>query len=489
MGCVESVGIMWITMDLGVDNIKLDTTEVLEGTQWDACLKDLETSLNKQSFASWFSPLQFCSNENDVLTLSAPNKFHIEFIEFNYWDTLSPIIDKHFPANKKVQFIINTVRQAERKAQESNTADILLPNLPATPKAQNLPKPPQPDVYSTFNSRFTFEEFVEGPHNQFAKVAASSVSENPGRSYNPLFIYGGTGLGKTHLLQAVGNRAYARNPYARVIYVSIDTFMRDFIDAIQNNKKNDFSLLYKQADILLVDDVQFLKSREGTQEQFFHIFNDLLQRDKQIVITSDKPPKELEGLEERLVSRFLSGLMVDVQAPDFESRIAILQHKTLIENLDIPYEVIEFIAQNISSNIRELEGTLTTMLARSSLNHIDITLGLAKSVLMDIKGVKRDRIISIDTVQKVVTRYYKVTENEIIGKGRRKEVALARQVMMYLCRELCNASLKTIGLRLGGRDHTTVMYGVREIGKRTRANEAFKKEVALITQQIEFEGD
>jgi chromosomal replication initiator protein len=265
--------------------------------------------------------------------------------------------------------------------------------------------------------------------------------------------------------------------------------MRDFIDAIQNNKKNDFSLLYKQADILLVDDVQFLKSREGTQEQFFHIFNDLLQRDKQIVITSDRPPKELEGLEERLVSRFLSGLMVDVQAPDLESRIAILQHKTMMENLDIPYEVVEFIAQNISSNIRELEGTLTTMLARSSLNHIDITLGLAKSVLMDMKGVKRDRIISIDTVQKVVTRYYKVSENEIIGKGRRKEVALARQVMMYLCRDLCNASLKTIGLRLGGRDHTTVMYGVREIAKRTRNDEAFKKEVALITQQIEFEGD
>ncbi|MEA2077515.1 MAG: chromosomal replication initiator protein DnaA [Candidatus Marinimicrobia bacterium] len=471
-----------------MDNIRLDTTLALEGTQWNACLQDLEASLNPQSFSSWFSPLRFCSNENDVLTLAAPNKFHIEFIEYNYWDTLSPIIDKHFPANKKVQFIINTRLQAEKEPIKSNS-DALRQTGIDTPPPISKPEPPKPDVYSTFNSRFTFEEFVEGPHNQFAKVAASSVSENPGRSYNPLFIYGGTGLGKTHLLQAIGNRAYARNPYARVIYVSIDTFMRDFIDAIQNNKKNDFSFLYKQADILLVDDVQFLKSREGTQEQFFHIFNDLLQRDKQIVITSDRPPKELEGLEERLVSRFLSGLMVDVQAPDLESRIALLQHKTLVENLDIPYEVVEFVAQNISSNIRELEGTLTTMLARSSLSHMDITLGLAKSVLMDMKGVKRDRIISIDTVQKVVTRYYKVTENEIIGKGRRKEVALARQVMMYLCREMCNASLKTIGLRLGGRDHTTVMYGVREIGKRTRNNEAFKKEVALITQQIEFEGD
>ncbi len=479
---------MWITMDMDVDNIEFNANAVQEEMQWGACLKDLEASLNPQSFSSWFSPLQFCSNENDVLTLAAPNKFHIEFIEYNYWDTLSPIIDKYFPANKKVQFIINTRLQAEVEPLKSGN-DALHQSGADVTGPISKPQPPKPDVYSTFNSRFTFEEFVEGPHNQFAKVAASSVSENPGRSYNPLFIYGGTGLGKTHLLQAIGNRAYARNPYARVIYVSIDTFMRDFIDAIQNNKKNDFSLLYKQADILLVDDVQFLKSREGTQEQFFHIFNDLLQRDKQIVITSDRPPKELEGLEERLVSRFLSGLMVDVQAPDFESRIAILQHKTIMENLDIPYEVIEFVAQNVSSNIRELEGTLTTMLARSSLNHMDISLGLAKSVLMDMKGVKRDRIISIDTVQKVVTRYYKVTENEIIGKGRRKEVALARQVMMYLCRELCNASLKTIGLRLGGRDHTTVMYGVREIGKRTRNNESFKKEVALVTQQIEFEGD
>jgi chromosomal replication initiator protein len=470
-----------------VDNLNINVNAG-EGMKWEACLEDLKTSLTTQSFSSWFSPLQFCSNENDVLTLAAPNKFHIEFIEYNYWDTLSPIIDKHFPANKKVQFIINSGLQTERSINAGETPALNKAN-PSLAPVTSKPEPPKPDIYSTFNSRFTFEEFVEGPHNQFAKVAASSVSENPGRTYNPLFIYGGTGLGKTHLLQAIGNRAYARNPYARVIYVSIDTFMRDFIDAIQNNKKNDFSLLYKQADILLVDDVQFLKSREGTQEQFFHIFNDLLQRDKQIVITSDRPPKELEGLEERLVSRFLSGLMVDVQAPDLESRIAILQHKTMMENLDIPYEVVEFIAQNISSNIRELEGTLTTMLARSSLNHIDITLGLAKSVLMDMKGVKRDRIISIDTVQKVVTRYYKVSENEIIGKGRRKEVALARQVMMYLCRDLCNASLKTIGLRLGGRDHTTVMYGVREIAKRTRNDEAFKKEVALITQQIEFEGD
>lgn len=475
-------------MDLDVDNLDTEIYAT-EGLQWEACLEDLKTSLNAQSFSSWFSPLQFCGNENNVLTLAAPNKFHIEFIEYNYWDTLSPIIDKHFPSNKKVQFIINAGLQTDRDEIKPESGSNNVASERPAPGAIPRPEPPKPDIYSTFNSRFTFEEFVEGPHNQFAKVAASSVSENPGRSYNPLFIYGGTGLGKTHLLQAIGNRAYSRNPYSRIIYVSIDTFMRDFIDAIQNNKKNDFSLLYKQADILLVDDVQFLRSREGTQEQFFHIFNDLLQRDKQIVITSDRPPKELEGLEERLVSRFLSGLMVDVQAPDLESRIAILQHKTMIENLDIPYEVIEFIAQNISSNIRELEGTLTTMLARSSLNHMDITLGLAKSVLMDMKGVKKDRIISIDTVQRVVTRYYKVSENEIIGKGRRKEVALARQVMMYLCREMCDASLKTIGLRLGGRDHTTVMYGVREIGKRTRSDNAFKKEVELITQQIEFEGD
>jgi chromosomal replication initiator protein len=477
---------MWITSDRDVDNITPNHNVESGEMRWTACLRDLQAALNPQSFSSWFSPLQFCSNENNVLTLAAPNKFHIEFIEYNYWNTLSPVIDKYFPSNKKVQFIINSnlLGRTESPAPASDKP------APGVSRPEAIRKKPLPnDFYSTFNSRFTFEEFVEGPHNQFAKVAASSVSENPGRSYNPLFIYGGTGLGKTHLLQAIGNRVRARDPYARAMYVSIDTFMRDFIDAIQNNKKNDFASLYKQADILLVDDVQFLKSREGTQEQFFHIFNDLLQRDRQIVITSDRPPKELEGLEERLVSRFLSGLMVDIQAPDFESRIAILQHKTLVENLDIPYEVIEFIAQNVHSNIRELEGCLTTMLARSSLNHIDITLGLAKSVLMDMKGVRRDRIISIDTVQKVVTRYYKVSVNEIIGKGRRKEVALARQVMMYLCRELCNASLKTIGLRLGGRDHTTVMYGVREIGRRIREEEAFKKEVSLLTQQIEFEGD
>ncbi|MFA6793504.1 MAG: DnaA/Hda family protein, partial [Candidatus Neomarinimicrobiota bacterium] len=259
-------------------------------------MRDLEGELNPQSFSSWFIPLQYCSDENDILTLAAPNKFHIEFIEYNYWKTLAPIIEKYFPSNRKVQFVINRnlqpqTEKIEAKAVESAAAPVTAP----------LRKAMTEDYYSTFNSRYTFEEFVEGPHNQFAKVAASSVSENPGRSYNPLFIYGGTGLGKTHLLQAIGNRVRVRDPYSRVMYVSIDTFMRDFIDAIKNNSKNDFSLLYKQADILLVDDVQFLRSREGTQEQFFHIFNDLLQRDKQIVITSDRPPKELEGLEERLV--------------------------------------------------------------------------------------------------------------------------------------------------------------------------------------------
>ncbi len=467
-----------------MDNYRLEESGAKGEFQWNACLKDLEDTLNPQSFSSWFLPLQYCSDDNDVLTLAAPNKFHIEFIEYNYWKTLAPIIEKHFPSNRKVQFIIN--RNLQEQAAKIDVE--MLSNTPAPAPTQKKPKIEQ-DYYSTFNSRYTFDDFVEGPHNQFAKVAASSVSENPGTSYNPLFIYGGTGLGKTHLLQAIGNRVRERDPYSRVMYVSIDTFMRDFIDAIKNNKKNDFSLLYRQADILLVDDVQFLRLREGTQEQFFHIFNDLLQRDKQIVITSDRPPKELEGLEERLVSRFLSGLMVDVQAPDLESRIAILQHKIMSENLDIPYEIIEFIAQNIHSNIRELEGALTTMLARSSLSHTDVSLGLAKSVLMDIKGVKRNRIISIDTVQNVVTRYYKISPNEIIGPGRRKEVAQARQVMMYLCRNLCDASLKTIGLRLGGRDHTTIIYGVREIARRSREDSGFKKELDLITQQIEFEGD
>lgn len=458
--------------------------------RWEACLNDLQQSLNNRSYSSWILPLKYRGDENSVLTLAAPNKFHIEFIQFNYMDVISSTICKYFPESQKIQFVINEEITASPQIQGSDLSKntqsgIQLPsqNISTAPKARAR------DSYSTFSSKYTFESFVEGPHNQFAKVAAYTVADNPGKTYNPLFIYGGTGLGKTHLLQAVGNRIQQRRPNARIIYVSIDTFMRDFIESIQNNSRSTFSTLYEQADVLLVDDVHFLKSREGTQEQFFHIFNHLLQRDRQIVITSDRPPKELEGMEERLVSRFLSGLMVDVQAPDLESRIAILQHKTQSENLDIPYETIEFLAQNISSNIRELEGALTTLLARCSLNHMDVNLSLAKQVLMDIKGVQRNRIISIDTIQQVVARYYKVTENELIGKSRRKDVAFARQVMMYLCREMCDASLKTIGLRLGGRDHTTVMYGAREIGKKSKTQDQFRKELTLIQQQIEMEGD
>ena len=334
------------------------------------------------------------------------------------------------------------------------------------------------------NPRYTFETFVKGTSNQFALAAAQRVAETPGRSYNPLFIYGSAGLGKTHLLHAIGHYAMHLKPRTKVRYVSSEEFTNDFINAIQNNKTADFQAQYRDVDILLVDDIQFLQGKDQTQEAFFHTFNNLHDHNKQVVITSDLRPKQLEGFEERMLSRFEWGLITDIQAPEFETRVAILRKKAAVERIEIPDEVIEFMASRISSNIRELEGTLIRVTAFANLNRQPIDMELIQTVLKDSFSISEDTRISPQEIIAATASYYKITQEQITGSGRQAAIALARQIAMHICRELTDLSLPKIGTHFGNRDHTTVMYATKKISTQMREKRYIYNQVSEIIVKI-----
>lgn len=459
---------------------------------WDLSLKDIKQSIPEHTYQAWFQSLEPVSFDNGVFKINVPNTFHFEWLETNYKDMIVNVLKKQVKDDIKLQFLIKKIENDDINDQdkdENNSSNNSNSNVRQENNFFSMGNKYVDRNKSTqLNNRYTFDNFVEGPNNQFSKVASRAVAESPGNTaFNPLLIYGGTGLGKTHLLQAIGNMVINDDPNKIVIYVSSEKFMVDFIAAIRNNKMNKFGDMYRKADILLVDDIQFFGSKESTQEQFFHTFNELYQKGKQIVITADRTPKELNGIEERLVSRFLSGLMVDIQPPDYESRIAILQKKANMDDLLIPEEILDFIAKNITSNVRELEGAMTKIFAYSSLTHTDITLALAKKVTGDILSVKKNNVVSFEAILKTVTEYYNLSENEIIGKSRVKEIAFARQIVMYLSRKLSGSSLKTIGMKLGGRDHTTVIHGYNMIEKKIKKEKKFKKDISTIKNQIDFE--
>ncbi len=337
------------------------------------------------------------------------------------------------------------------------------------------------DRGSKLSGRYVFNTFVEGPNNQFARAAALSVAKSPGQtSFNPLLIYGGVGLGKTHLMQAIGNQVLSKQINAKVKYTTSEKFTTDFVSAIKSNKTSEFSSRYRECDVLLLDDAQFLQKKEQTQEQFFHTFNELYQRGKQIVLTTDRHPSELYGLKDRLVSRFQSGLTVDIQKPNLETRIAILQSKAEQDSLDIPDEITEFIARNIKDNIRVMEGALVKLLAYSSLFHIPITLDLASKVLKETLGRDDIKVLNIEDIIRGVSGATNVSENKLISRGRTMEVAQARQIAMYLCRELVGTSLGDIGMHFGGRDHSTVIHACRNIEKKMAIDSTFNIKVQSV---------
>lgn len=442
---------------------------------WSKCLEQIKERVPSQTFETWFKPIIPVQYEDHKLTVQVPSRFFYEWIENHYGNLVNAVL-KQITGNGA--HLAYSVIFSEESVPETMPAPVSGERRPYSDGQQN----------NTFlNARYTFDNFVEGDNNQFARAAALAVAEAPGAtSFNPLVIYGGVGLGKTHLAQAIGNKAIAENGARKVLYTSSEKFTIEFINSIKNNKTTEFSEHYRNVDLLMVDDVQFFQKKESTQEQFFHTFNALYQSGKQIVLTSDRAPKELSGMEERLLSRFQAGLIADIQPPNLETRIAILQHKAQEDEIDIPYNILEFLAMNIKSNVRELEGSLIRLLAFSSLSNTDITIDLAKKVLHDIVGSAGSSTMSIDDIQRITGETMDVDNSALIGKGRKMEVAHARQIAMFLCRELTSSSLKTIGLHFGGRDHSTVVHACKVIEKRMEEDEALANQVRNIQHKIEI---
>lgn len=397
----------------------------------------------------------------DTLYLEVPNDLTREMIN-----------QKARPA------IVDAISSTPENGGAVNFAVVVNPEINTIPAAEVAPEPfpetaPITPIYlssssdrandSRLNPKYTFDSFVIGGSNRFAHAASFAVAESPAKSYNPLFIYGNSGLGKTHLLHAIGHYALSLFPRIKVRYVSSEEFTNAFINAIQNNRSTSFQAEYRDIDILLIDDIQFLQGKDQTQEAFFHTFNTLHDHNKQVVITSDVPPKELTGFEDRMVSRFEWGLLTDIQAPELETRIAILRKKAQIENLKVPDEILEYMAARVSSNIRELEGTLIRVTAFANLNRQRIDMDLVQSLLKDIVPLGHESVIAPIDIIKAVADYYKISEDDIYGSSRAQAIALARQIAMYLCREQTNLSLPKIGQLFGGKDHTTVMYATKKI--------------------------
>jgi len=441
---------------------------------WENILDAVRSSITEQTYATWFEPIRPVSITDFEITIEVPSKFYYEWIDSHYKNVILGAIKKETGNDVQLNFKIAGKNNGEQTNQKNQVKNILLSG-----KARDY------DRGSKLSGRYVFNTFVEGPNNQFARAAALSVAKSPGQtSFNPLLIYGGVGLGKTHLMQAIGNQVLSKQINAKVKYTTSEKFTTDFVSAIKSNKTSEFSSRYRECDVLLLDDAQFLQKKEQTQEQFFHTFNELYQRGKQIVLTTDRHPSELYGLKDRLVSRFQSGLTVDIQKPNLETRIAILQSKAEQDSLDIPDEITEFIARNIKDNIRVMEGALVKLLAYSSLFHMPITLDLARKVLKETLGRDDIKVLNIEDIIRGVSGATNVSENKLISRGRTMEVAQARQIAMYLCRELVGTSLGDIGLHFGGRDHSTVIHACRNIENKMAIDSTFNIKVQSVKSTI-----
>ena len=425
-----------------------------EATLWNRCVQTLQAELTEQEFNMWIRPLQ-AVEDGHMLRLLAPNHFVINRIEQHYLKKISKLLGKQ----------LNPVLQVGSR-QTVTTEKNKKNNRPSIqPIAKTNP------IENRLNLAFTFNTFVEGKSNQLARAAASQVSKNPGKSYNPLFIYGGVGLGKTHLMQAIGNALLTKNPSARVTYLHSERFVSDMVKGLQHNTISEFKRIYRSLDTLLIDDIQFFARKERSQEEFFHTFNALLEGNRQIVLTCDRFPKEVDGLEERLQSRFGWGLTVSIEPPELETSVAILMSKANAEGVVLPEEVAFFIAKRIRSNIRELEGALRRVMATSQFTGHPITLDFAKIALKDLLALQ-DRLVSIENIQKTVADYFKIRVADLLSKKRSRSITRPRQIAMSLAKELTNHSLPEIGDAFGGRDHTTVLHGCRRIAS-LRSSESY----------------
>lgn len=438
---------------------------------WQQVLSIIQTKLSKPSYDTWFKATKAKFIDESLLEIIAPTTFAAEWLENKYTNLIKSTLYDYLNRNINIKYSIGEAKSAEQSV-------VFPAKQPATPvSAEEAPA-------NMLNPKYTFDTFVIGTNNRFAHAASLAVAEAPAKAYNPLFLYGGVGLGKTHLMHAIGHYIIEHNPNVRVLYISSEKFTNEFINAIRDSQGESFRTKYRNIDVLLIDDIQFIAGKEQTQEEFFHTFNALHEERKQIIISSDRPPKEIPTLEERLRSRFEWGLITDIQPPDLETRIAILRKKAKAENLDIPNEAMNYIANQIDTNIRELEGALIRVVAYSSLINADITSHLAAEALKDIIPSSRPRMITINDIQMKVGEFYGLKMEEFKARKRTKAVAFPRQIAMYLSRELTDYSLPKIGEAFGGRDHTTVIHAHEKISQLLQKDQELYKIISNITEKI-----
>ncbi len=445
----------------------------VEETLWGQCLEHLRDEYSAQQFNTWIRPLQveFKESEN-TLFLFAPNQFVLRWVKERFANRIKEIISELCGGNPPPLILDVGSKPQPYKLNNKpvQRSELVSNNSSSTVKTASVPQfgptdytaKPDDNYQSNLNMTFTFDNYVEGKSNQLARAASQQVSENPGEAYNPLFIYGGVGLGKTHLMHAVGNAILARGKNAQVLYLNSERFVADMVKALQTNRMNDFKRYYRSVDALLIDDIQFFAGKDRSQEEFFHTFNYLLEGQRQIIMTCDRYPKEINGLEERLKSRFGWGLTVAIEPPELETRVAILMSKAEQAKITLPYEVAFFIAKRIRSNVRELEGALRRVIANAHFTGKPITIDFVREALKDLLSLQA-KLVTIENIQKTVAEYYKVKVSDLLSTRRSRSIARPRQMAMALAKELTNHSLPEIGEAFGGRDHTTVLHACRKI--------------------------
>lgn len=446
---------------------------------WVRCKDKLKDSFNEKVFNVWIKPIMPLEVTDTYYKVAVKNDFFKTMLEENYAQVIEGVLAGIM--SKNIKLIIETMDNGSSGSEAAEE----MPAVPAKREQQQLfnenTSVQQPDE-SNLNPKYVFETFVIGNSNRFAHAAAQAVANDPAHAYNPLFLYGGVGLGKTHLMHAIGNRIKQNNPSMKVLYTSSEKFTNEIINSIQNKTTEAFRQKYRNIDCLIIDDIQFLKGKEQTQVEFFHTFNALKDADKQIIISSDRPPREIETLEDRLRSRFDQGLTADIQTPDLETRMAILRTKAASDNIVLPTEVITLLATNIATNIREIEGAYNKIVAYTSLMHMPITVETAQKVLSDMGNDIKTRTITYEGIIKVVADHYNVKQDELFNKKRTQNIAFPRQVAMYLCRELADLSYPRIGELFGGRDHTTVIHAYEKISNFKNSNLAFQNELQEIIE-------
>ncbi len=435
---------------------------------WQAILGEMELLVSKPNFTTWFKQTYILSYKNGLITIAVPNEFTKNWFEKKYrsliYKALQSITEDPLT---KIDYKIISASSATSSAKKQKTQT-----------NKNI-------LFKTgFNSKYTFNNFIVGKGNELAHAASMAVAKNPGKTYNPLFIYGGVGLGKTHLIQAIGNKILEKNPNKKILFISCEKFINDFIKSLSHNSSDNFLKKYRAVDVLLVDDIQFLRGKEQTQEAFFHTFNELHQAEKQVVLTSDRPPKSIATLKDRLVSRFEWGMIADISIPDLETRSAILQYKAQEKNFNINEEIVNFLATNIRNNVRELEGALNKLIAFHQINNIDPTLESAQQLLINLKRMPNKNSITAKSLISVIIEYYNISLKDIISACRKKNLVAPRQITMYLMREEMGSSYPVIGQEIGGRDHTTAMYACEKIEKQLEVDEVLRQDIEIIRQKL-----